>query len=144
MKSLRMLAATGLLAASTSLAGAGDTRVLVAYLDGGNEIPVAADSDAFGIATITLIASNALCYSYVVQNAGPANAAHIHAGEAGVAGLPVVTLPINALVPARNAGCVAVAAATITDLRNNPQRFYVNVHTAAFGGGAVRGQLQAE
>ena len=39
----------------TGVASAGDTRVLVAYLDGGNELAAPGDPDAFGSATITLV-----------------------------------------------------------------------------------------
>ena len=38
-------------------------------------------------------------------------------------------------------GCVTVGDALLSAILRRPGRFYVNVHTAAFGGGAVRGQL---
>ena len=143
------LAAFGLMLsipALTGVASAGDTRVLVAYLDGGNELPALGDPDAFGSATVTLVSATSLCYTITVQNLGAAaTAAHIHPGNAGVAGGIFVPLAINALVPYRIAGCIAaLPAATITALRSNPGGFYVNVHTAALGAGAVRGQLQFE
>ncbi len=119
-----------------------DSRMFVAYLYGGNERPVAGDPDAFGIATVVTITPGAICYSIIVQNAAAAAAAHIHAGAAGVVGGVVVPLPVGAAVPTRVGNCVAVAAATIAAIRSNPQNFYVNVHNAAFPGGAVRGQLQ--
>ena len=38
-------------------------------------------------------------------------------------------------------GCVTVKRADLRDIRWNPKMYYVNVHNAAFPGGAVRGQL---
>ena len=142
-------AALGLMLSIPALAGvanAGDTRVLVAHLDGGNELPALGDPDAFGIATVTLVTATSLCFSLTLQNLGAAaTAAHIHSGNAGVAGGVFVPLAVNATVPLRFANCVAgLPAATITALRSNPQDFYVNVHTAALPAGAARGQLQAE
>ena len=130
----------------TGVASAGDTRVLVAYLTGSNELPGPGDPDAFGSATVTLVSPTSLCYSITVQNLGAAaTAAHIHSGDASVAGGVFQALAVNATVPFRIATCIAaVPAATITALRAKPDGFYVNVHTAAFGAGAVRGQLQAE
>ena len=148
------LAAFGLMLsipALTGVASAGDTRVLVAYLDGGNELPALGDPDAFGSATVTLVTATSLCFTITVQNLGAAGApvaatvAHIHTGNAGVAGGIFVPLAVNATVPFRIANCIAVVpAATITALRGNPGGFYVNVHTAALPAGAVRGQLQPE
>ena len=143
------LAAFGLMLsipALTGVASAGDTRVLVAYLDGGNELPALGDPDAFGSATVTLVTPTSLCFTITVQNLGAAaTAAHIHSGNAGVAGVIFVPLAVNASGPFRIANCIAVVpAATITALRGNPGGFYVNIHTAAFGAGAVRGQLQPE
>lgn len=141
-------AALGLLLlgpALTSTASAADRRVLVAYLHGANELPLG-DADAFGSATITLVSPTSLCFTMTVQDLGAAaTAAHIHVGSPGAVGAVVVALAVNATVPFRIADCIAgVPAATITALRNNPGVYYLNVHTAAFPGGAVRGQLQPE
>jgi hypothetical protein len=43
--------------------------------------------------------------------------------------------------PGASSGCVTVDAALSRAILKNPHKFYANVHTAAFGGGAVRGQL---
>lgn len=137
----RSAVAAATVAASSGLASA-DSRLFVAYLYGGNETPVAGDTNAFGIATVSISAAGSICYSILLHNAVAATAAHIHAGVAGVAGGVSVTLPVTGGTPTRNSGCVSAGAVTVTAIKNNPQNFYVNVHNAAFSGGAARGQLQ--
>jgi hypothetical protein len=82
-----------------------------------------------------------LCYTLEVTNlSGPAAAAHIHRGGAGVAGPIVVPLrPPSATGESR--GCVSVSRALVSQILANRQLYYVNVHTAEFPGGAIRGQL---
>ena len=43
--------------------------------------------------------------------------------------------------PGASAGCVTVDDPVLDAILRRPGRYYVNVHTAAFGGGAIRGQL---
>ena len=62
--------------------------------------------------------------------------AHIHRAPAGFAGPAIVPL-----TPWVGEGCVSASRELIKEIRQNPENFYVNVHTAAFRGGAVRGQL---
>ncbi len=144
MRNLRTLVAAAALACSATLAvAADDTRVYVANLDGGNELPALGDPDAFGVATITMVTPVGICYSIVLQNAAGPTAAHIHSGGGGVAGAVALALPVPAApLPTRFANCIAAPAALLTAIRNNPSLFYVNVHNAAFPGGAVRGQLR--
>ncbi len=67
-------------------------------------------------------------------------AAHIHTGGAGEAGSPVLTL--EAPDDGASGGCQPVAADLAQALLGNPGGYYVNVHTQAAPGGAIRGQLE--
>jgi CHRD domain len=80
-----------------------------------------------------------LCYLLTATRIGTATAAHIHRGRTGVSG--AVRQVLATPTPA-SAACIQLPAALASALRTNPGRFYVNVHTAAFGAGAIRAQLR--
>ena len=141
MKSLRLLATAAVLVATAAVAQA-NSRVYVATLYGGNERPAVGDLDSYGVATVTFNTATSLCYSILLHNTVANTAAHIHIGPPQVAGGVVLNLPINASVPLRIANCVAAPAALVTAIRANSQNYYINVHNAAFPGGAARGQLE--
>ncbi len=118
---------------------------LSANLRGGaEEVPHLGDPDGMGMATVTLDTdSGQASFTINVSNITlPAAAAHIHEGARGVAGGVVVPL----MAPDANGtvtGSVAVDAALMQRIMDNPVGFYVNVHTTDFPAGAVRGQLAA-
>jgi hypothetical protein len=123
---------------------------LEAELVGSNEVPGPGDPDGAGVATVEVAPrSRVLCFSIAVEGiALPATAAHVHVGEAGVAGDPVVTLepPV-----AFGSGAAGTSAGCLTGLSKrllkaivaDPAGYYVNVHNAEFPDGALRGQLSA-
>ena len=123
---------------SISLVLAGG-RPLSASLSGANEVPGPGDPDGSGTAHLTLNQGQGeICFDIEVEDIDPPTAAHIHVGEAGVAGGVVVNFDIasNGL-----SGCVDVDKSTVKAIRQNPAGYYVNVHNPAFPPGAVRGQL---
>ena len=68
---------------------------------------------------------------------GPATAAHIHMGSVGKAGPVVVPLCGPCTSPVK--GNVRISAAVIKAIRKGAA--YVNVHTAKYPNGEIRGQL---
>jgi hypothetical protein len=56
--------------------------------------------------------------------------------------LHVWVILIDFVNPPPLQGCVTADKDLIKDIRQNPENYYVNVHNAAFPGGAVRGQLE--
>jgi hypothetical protein len=119
-----------------------------AVLNGGNEVSpsgqaAAGDRDGFGTASVVVVGPSQICFSIVVDQIGQPVAAHIHRAPAGANGPIVVPLTApSSGSPGTSSNCVRnLAAGLVAAIRTNPFEFYVNVHTAAFPNGAVRGQL---
>jgi hypothetical protein len=127
---------------------------MFAVLVGGNEVSPtgdanAGDQNAFGTATVVVHptpadpANEQLCFALVVRGIDNPIAAHIHAAKAGVNGpivVPLIPIPVSGN-PGTSSGCVSAGNSIVAALTSRPANFYVNVHTTAFPGGAVRGQL---
>jgi hypothetical protein len=128
-------------AAAKPLAGAEQGgRPLTTTLTGAVEVPVPGDPDGAGTARLTLNAGREqVCYELVVSGIAPATAAHVHEAPAGSAGGVVVGL--EAPADGSSTGCVHLDRSEILDILRDPENYYVNVHNAAFPGGALRGQL---
>ena len=110
-----------------------------ATMVGGNEVPPG-DPDGTGLARIAINdATNQVCTDLEVRNIDNVTAAHIHRGRAGVNGPPVITL--DAPDDNDSDDCDTVADALVDEIRSDPSAFYVNVHTAAYPNGAIRGQI---
>ena len=128
--------AGGALAAETTL-----TAELAGILEGDNP----GDPDGSGSATITLdVAAGTLCWEMTAEGIGAVAQSHIHTGAAGVSGGVLVPLDVDGFDGASE-GCIEPMedAQALQDILDNPAGFYVNLHTADFQAGAIRGQLAA-
>jgi hypothetical protein len=125
-------------------------RILFARLNGRNEIGPdgrrgAGDLDGRGGFT-ALVADGQVCFGITVDGIDTPIGAHIHRGKRGENGPIVVTLiPPSSGDPGASSGCVPPDGgntAVLQEILEHSNRFYANVHTGPFPGGAVRGQLR--
>jgi hypothetical protein len=123
----------------TLLTGTGGRAFQVA-LTGEAEGPVG-DPVGTGTATLRLRAGQGqVCYQLAAKSLPAAVAAHIHRGDAGVAG-PVVVPLQTPNAAGTSSGCAPAARTLVAAILANPASYYVNIHTSEFPNGAVRGQL---
>ena len=113
-------------------------RPFAANLSGANEVPPG-NPRLTGRAAVTIDAATGQVCSRVTTNVRGAVAMHIHRGVRGVNGPVVVPLNIRSINGPRV--CVRATVVVARAISANPARFYVNIHTPAAPGGAVRGQL---
>lgn len=143
-------AALGTLAVLTLTSPSGAARIqtpgargaqLTTDLDGASEVPGPGHPDAMGSIVMNVRpAKGRICYQLTTEGLDAIAAAHIHRGPAGVAGDVVVDLAPDT----DGRRCVrGLRPRLLRNIKNNPSSFYVNVHTAEFPGGAIRGQLAA-
>ena len=78
-------------------------------------------------------------YNLMVTNIAKPTAAHIHRGGPGQNGPIVATL--NPPSNGSSTGVIVSSDQWAFDLADNPNGFYVDVHTTQFPNGAIRGRL---
>jgi CHRD domain len=123
-----------------------ENRALFAVMTGRKEVDTegrkgAGDPDGRGSFTAT-VDGDQLCFGMTVKNIETPAAAHVHRGRSNQAGPIVVPLtPPSSGDPGASSGCVTVDESLLRAILRNPHKYYANVHTPSFGGGAVRGQL---
>lgn len=108
----------------------------LAVLNGVSEVP-ANPSTTTGTATLTFNTTTKVFTITVTHNITTPTNGHIHKGAAGVSG--AVVFPFSALTSPITYTSAALDAAQEADL--NANLYYVNIHTAAYAGGEIRGQL---
>ncbi|MGF7236542.1 MAG: CHRD domain-containing protein [Frankia sp.] len=121
---------------------------LTADLSGAHEVQVAGKprvGDPNGHATAKVeIQNNKITFSFQWSGISAPTMGHIHEGADGVNGpvrVPFFTTAMPTTATAAT-GSVTISDSTIANgIRSNPAGYYVNLHTAEFPGGAVRGQL---
>ena len=106
------------------------------------------DSEGHGFFSYTVEGST-LCYTLEVQNlTGAPVAAHIHLAPRNVDGGIVVPLLTPPAATSTVSDCItaveggAMTPAELAGIVADPGAYYVNVHTARYRGGEVRGQLK--
>ena len=116
-------------------------KTLKANLKGKSEVPGPGDPDGRGKAKLRVRPkAGTVCFRLRWKRIGDPVAAHIHRGRKGEAGPVVVTLFDGSAV---NRDCVEnVDSDLLREIRRHPRRFYVNIHTADYPNGAIRGQLK--
>jgi len=115
---------------------------LTATLGGKAEVPGPGSMTGDGNAMVWVDAKkNQACYTLMVRGVPDATMAHIHKGMAGKAGNVVVPLEKPR---GYSHACEQVDHALAMDMLAHPADYYVNVHSAAFPKGAIRGQLKVK
>ncbi len=142
--SIKILAAIFFMAATISCNNDDDPAppnpnvTFLATLNGTSEVP-SNPSMATGTATLTFNTTTKIFTINVNHNLAAPTGAHVHKGAVGVNGgveFPLTTAsPITYTSP-------ALTAQQEADL--NANLYYVNLHTAAYPGGELRGQLMKQ
>ena len=115
-------------------------RPFTTALTGAAEVPGPGDPDGSGTASLRINpGQEEVCFTLTATDIAPAFAAHIHVGDATVAGPVVVGLAPP--TSGSSTGCVSADRDLLLEILMNPENYYVNVHNADYPAGALRGQL---
>jgi CHRD domain len=115
------------------------TSYWAAFLDGAQETPATVtNGGGWGVVRLVEPANSVNIFVHVESLGSAATAAHMHVGGVGIAGGIIVPLAGG---PADWSGSAVLSAANVTALKNAGT--YLNVHTAVFPNGEVRGQVVA-
>ncbi len=141
MRALRIAALTGLTVLFLAVQPAqAKMASYTATLSPDEEVPNKGPAGASGTAKVDINTdTNQVCYELTPSGLSEQpSAAHIHQGAKGASG------PIHidfAIATNGLKNCVTSDAAKVSAVTANPAGFYVNIHTASYAAGAMRGQL---
>ena len=112
----------------------------------GQGVPDQGDPDASGFAELTFNPGREeVCFHVEAENTSDILFAHIHEAPAGVNGPVLITLfhfgPAAPSTEREFSGCVDADRDEILEIMQQPEEYYVNVHSTEKPAGAVRGQL---
>ena len=134
------LAAVGLATLAAGAEAQDELAFVGTSMFGHNETGEGAGDEASGDFSAELdLANGRMCYMLEVEGLDEVTAAHLHEGAKGKDGPPVVTLAL--LGDDGEDVCVDVDKELLKKISRRQANYYVNVHTAAFPSGAIRGQL---
>jgi hypothetical protein len=140
-KHLLVLAVMGAAALpAVALGSAAEKGTVTAKMTGKAEVPDKGAPGATGNASFTVDSSSGkICWTFTnVKGIDKPMASHIHEAGKGKPG-PVV-VPLGKAYKAK--GCTT-SKGEANDILEHPAEYYVNIHTAKYPNGAVRGQLVA-
>jgi hypothetical protein len=139
MKKLGLISLALLAALFLSVSAFAATKTFTVKMSGGKTESPPGDPNGKGTAKITLNTSTGrVCFRLTWSGIGNPVAAHIHKAKKGVAGPVVIPFFGGA---AKHTGCVKASKKLVGQIAKSPASYYVNVHTQAFPGGAIRAQL---
>ena len=113
-------------------------------MSGEQEVPGPGDEDGQASGTLTIDdATGDIAWNFTYSNIADPAAMHIHTGAAGEGGGVAVPLNVETSGGAGTlVGSTTADVATVAEILSSPSDYYVNIHNADFGPGAIRGQLQ--
>jgi hypothetical protein len=125
---------------SSSSQSGGAWNKFISRMNGEAEVPTG-DTNANGTASIRT-RSGEVCYD-LRWSGVDATASHIHKAAAGKAGPIVVNFfaQDTALAGDKKSGCAKADSEVVAAINAKPANYYVNVHSAEFPKGEIRGQL---
>lgn len=133
------------LAAGIGLALAPRARAASAFeavLAGANEVPGPGLAEG-GFTALVVVDGTKVTLTLTPKGVAGWMTAHVHRGRAGAAGRLVAQFPWTSGGAAPRTSVASISAEDAAALAAEPGKYYVDVHTEAFPGGAARGQLAA-
>ena len=107
-----------------------------------NEQAGVPDTGASGFLSYSVTGSE-FCYRLEVRHlSAPVTVGHIHVGARNSKGNVVIPLEVGKGTDWTVSSCVEATPTVLKEIAANPRGYYVNVHSANYQAGEIRGQLK--
>lgn len=135
------LALASIVVAASGLAAAPAAQAAPAIpLNGGQE-PGGGDPDGHGFFRYS-IDGTTFCWTLSWKNIAEPLAGHVHVAARRDAGPIVIDLDADGVGGPDASGCRTITPELAAAITADPKAYYVNLHTAEFPAGVIRGQLK--